>query len=81
MSDPSELRRLLGDLIIKIQDKHGPNAYPGTYAKEIEDEINSGALPIFRVRDTLWCNALMILDPRDIQEVLNRFNKSRPDME
>lgn len=80
MSDPLELRRMIGDIIIGVQDKDRL-PYPGDYARAIETAINDGSLLVHRNRDNLWCEALMILDPRDVEAVLARFNSSRPDKE
>lgn len=42
--------------------------------KSVEAEIR-------RERDLLWCRALLAsgLDPRDIQRILGKFNRMRPD--
>ena len=47
----------------------------------IRDQVDKEKKELIRLRDLLWCKALLNsgLDPREMQKVLAKFNRARPD--
>lgn len=78
--EASPLLRIITDAVIASYDKYGEAVYPGDIARAVYEAINvKERSELFTGRDKLWCEALTLLDPRDINKVLVWFNEHRPD--